>query len=164
MKRFPGLRRLWRVADADRGDAARQPSDHHRAGALCAGAARSDRAYRRSPSSIGSRTRFHGALEHGENISLQSRPRAGGSSECPEDDAEPAAAASEIGLPWRDDNRFFWQPEHFDRLETFGGAASGEAQMRRRVGADGVHQRDRRGKCRRRRPGNLGARHRAVPL
>lgn len=132
IKRFPGLGRLWQSLMP--GDAS-PPAPHPTitvlerfAAALLDPAASSGDAKLNLLA-----TRFHAAVEHDAEISLPlGRALA---DHLTSQKAMPSLRLLErIRLPWRDDNRFYWQPEHFDRLEMFGNAASGQAQIRRRVG------------------------------
>jgi hypothetical protein len=132
VKRFPGLRRLWRSLMPTE---ATPPPSHPTIAVLERFAlALLDPAERTGDAKLDALAgRFHGALEHGENISLN-LGRALADHLSAQKIMPSLRLLERIRLPWRDDNRFFWQPEHFDRLEMFGGAASGEAQIRRRVG------------------------------
>ena len=132
VKRFPGLRRLWRSLMPTE---ATPPASHPSIAVLERFAlALLDPTERTGDAKLDRLAeRFHGALEHGENISLN-LGRALADHLTAQKMMPSLRLLERIRLPWRDDNRFFWQPEHFDRLEMFGGAASGEAQIRRRVG------------------------------
>ncbi len=132
VKRFPGLRRLWRSLMPTE---ATPPASHPTITVLERFAlALLDPTERTGDAKLDRLAeRFHGALEHGENISLN-LGRALADHLSAQKMMPSLRLLERIRLPWRDDNRFFWQPEHFDRLEMFGGAASGEAQIRRRVG------------------------------
>ncbi|MGO3933670.1 VWA domain-containing protein [Rhodopseudomonas pseudopalustris] len=132
VKRFPGLRRLWRSLMPTE---ATPPASHPTITVLERFAlALLDPTERTGDAKLDRLAeRFHGALEHGENISLN-LGRALADHLSAQKIMPSLRLLERIRLPWRDDNRFFWQPEHFDRLEMFGGAASGEAQIRRRVG------------------------------
>ncbi|MBB1092709.1 VWA domain-containing protein [Rhodopseudomonas palustris] len=132
VKRFPGLRRLWRSLMPTE---ATPPPSHPTIAVLERFAlALLDPAERTGDAKLDALAgRFHGALEHGENISLN-LGRALADHLNAQKIMPSLRLLERIRLPWRDDNRFLWQPEHFDRLEMFGGAASGEAQIRRRVG------------------------------
>ena len=132
VKRFPGLRRLWRSLMPTE---ATPPASHPTITVLERFAlALLDPTERTGDAKLDRLAeRFHGALEHGENISLN-LGRALADHLTAQKMMPSLRLLERIRLPWRDDNRFFWQPEHFDRLEMFGGAASGEAQIRRRVG------------------------------
>lgn len=132
VKRFPGLRRLWRSLMPTE---ATPPASHPTITVLERFAlALLDPTERTGDAKLDRLAeRFQGALEHGENISLN-LGRALADHLSAQKMMPSLRLLERIRLPWRDDNRFFWQPEHFDRLEMFGGAASGEAQIRRRVG------------------------------
>ncbi|MGO3928521.1 nitric oxide reductase activation protein NorD [Rhodopseudomonas pseudopalustris] len=132
VKRFPGLRRLWRSLMPTE---ATPPPSHPTIAVLERFAlALLDPAERIGDAKLDAlAARFHAALEQGENISLN-LGRALADHLTAQKIMPSLRLLERIRLPWRDDNRFLWQPEHFDRLEMFGGAASGEAQIRRRVG------------------------------
>ncbi|ABE38783.1 von Willebrand factor, type A [Rhodopseudomonas palustris BisB5] len=132
VKRFPGLRRLWRSLMPTE---ATPPPSHPTIAVLERFAlALLDPAERIGDAKLDAlAARFHAALEHGENISLN-LGRALADHLTAQKIMPSLRLLERIRLPWRDDNRFLWQPEHFDRLEMFGGAASGEAQIRRRIG------------------------------
>lgn len=132
VKRFPGLRRLWRSLMPTE---ATPPASHPTITVLERFAlALLDPAERTGDAKLDRLAeRFHGALDHGENITVN-LGRALADHLSAQKMMPSLRLLERIRLPWRDDNRFFWQPEHFDRLEMFGGAASGEAQIRRRVG------------------------------
>ena len=132
VKRFPGLRRLWRSLMPTE---ATPPASHPTITVLERFAlALLDPTERTGDAKLDRLAeRFHGALDHGENITVN-LGRALADHLSAQKMMPSLRLLERIRLPWRDDNRFFWQPEHFDRLEMFGGAASGEAQIRRRVG------------------------------
>lgn len=133
VRRFPGLGRLWRaLMPADLAEPAAHPSlrllERLALALLDAGSDTGDAAL----DTIA--RRFH-ATEPDAEIDLSVKLGRTLADALALRRGMPSLRLLEsIRLPWRDDNRFLWSAEHFERLSRFAGASAHVPQVRRRVG------------------------------